>query len=137
MPGYGWIFGLGDGRVNVGLAIYDAEGRLRGRDHRALLHTWLRSTAPQGGLADERNADGPASGGALAMGLGRGPHYDRGVALVGDAGGMVNPFTGEGIAYAMEAGELAARVLAEALTEPPGAGRERVLRGYGRALGGR
>lgn len=28
LPGYGWIFGLGDGRVNVGLAIHDSGGRL-------------------------------------------------------------------------------------------------------------
>ena len=35
--------------------------------------------------------------------------------LVGDAGGIVNPFNGEGIAYAMESGELAAELIADAL----------------------
>ena len=29
--------------------------------------------------------------------------------MAGDAGGMVNPFNGEGIAYAMESGEILAR----------------------------
>ena len=38
----------------------------------------------------------------------------RGLLLVGDAGGMVNPFNGEGIAYAMESGRLAADVIAQA-----------------------
>jgi len=38
------------------------------------------------------------------------------VLLVGDAGGMVNPFNGEGISYAMEAGRLAADVVDRALT---------------------
>ena len=42
------------------------------------------------------------------MGFNRQPHYTRGLLLVGDAGGMVNPFNGEGIAYAMESGEIAA-----------------------------
>jgi geranylgeranyl reductase family protein len=135
-PGYGWIFPMGDGRVNVGLALHDAGGRLRRSDHRALLGRWLRS-APEWGLTDESDADGPASGGALPMGQCRGPHYAAGVLLVGDAGGMVNPFTGEGIAYAMESGELAAGVLAEALTEPPGPARERCLRSYAATLGGR
>ncbi len=42
--------------------------------------------------------------------------------LVGDSGGMVNPFNGEGIAYAMESGELAAEVAVQALARPAGAG---------------
>ena len=58
---------------------------------------------------------GPIRGAALPMGFNRQPHYDRGLLLVGDAGGMVNPFNGEGIAYAMESGRLAAEVIAQAL----------------------
>ena len=54
------------------------------------------------------------------MGFNRKPHYTRGVLLVGDAGGMVNPFNGEGIAYAMESGELAAEVVVQALARPDG-----------------
>ena len=52
------------------------------------------------------------------MGFNRTPHYTRGLLLVGDAGGMVNPFNGEGIAYAMESGRLAAEVVAQALARP-------------------
>jgi flavin-dependent dehydrogenase len=54
--------------------------------------------------------------------------------LVGDAAGMVNPFNGEGIAYAMESGELAARTVTQALAWPDAAGAERVLHGYPRVL---
>ena len=71
------------------------------------------------GDVDEDNADGPIPGAALPMGFNRVPHYTRGVMLVGDSGGMVNPFNGEGIAYAMESGALAAEV------DRPGAGRVR------------
>ena len=71
-------------------------------------------------MNDEANADGPILGAALPMGFNRVPHYTRGVMLVGDSGGMVNPFNGEGIAYAMESGELAAEVAVQALARPAG-----------------
>ena len=77
---------------------------------------------------------GPVRGAALPMGFNRKPHYNRGVLLVGDAGGMVNPFNGEGIAYAMESGELAAEIIAQALARPAGLRRERALHGYPKAL---
>jgi flavin-dependent dehydrogenase len=64
------------------------------------------------------------------MGFNRQPHYTRGLLLVGDAGGMVNPFNGEGIAYAMESGRLAADVLAQALNRSTDAQRERALAAY-------
>jgi len=74
------------------------------------------------------------------MGFNRQPHYDRGLLLVGDAGGMVNPFNGEGIAYAMESGRLAAEVIAQAFARGTDAQRERVLQSYPKvmadALGG-
>jgi flavin-dependent dehydrogenase len=47
---------------------------------------------------------------------------------------MVNPFNGEGIAYAMESGEIAARVIAKALARPSRAGADLVLQSYQRAL---
>ena len=68
------------------------------------------------------------------MGFNRTPHYTRGVLLVGDAGGMVNPFNGEGIAYAMESGELAADVIAQALARNTDDAREKALQAYPRAL---
>ena len=68
------------------------------------------------------------------MGFNRTPHYTRGLLLVGDAGGMVNPFNGEGIAYAMESGAIAARVIARALSRPAAAGAEEVLRSYPQQL---
>jgi flavin-dependent dehydrogenase len=50
--------------------------------------------------------------------------------LVGDSGGMVNPFNGEGIPYAMESGELAAEIAVQALARPAGQQRERALQAY-------
>ena len=84
-------------------------------NYREMLIDWMGATPD--GLGDERrdNADGPILGAALPMGFNRVPHYTRGVMLVGDSGGMVNPFNGEGIAYAMESGALAAEVAVQAL----------------------
>ncbi|PRY61116.1 geranylgeranyl reductase family protein [Glycomyces artemisiae] len=129
-PGYGWIFGLGDGRVNVGLGVLNSSEGYGKTDYRALLRDWLANTPEEWGLADEANADGPVRGAALPMGFNRVPHYSRGLMLVGDSGGMVNPFNGEGIAYAIEAGEVAANVVAEALKAPNVPRREAVLRTY-------
>jgi len=75
-----------------------------------------------------------SGGAALPMGFNRTPHYHQGLLLVGDAGGMVNPFNGEGIAYAMESGEILARTITQALARSCRADTERVLAGYPHAL---
>jgi menaquinone-9 beta-reductase len=130
LPGYGWIFGMGDGRVNVGLGILNSSSAFGKTNYRAMLTDWLAGTPADWGMRDEANADGPILGAALPMGFNRVPHYTRGLMLVGDSGGMVNPMNGEGIAYAMESGELAAEVAVQALARPAGPDRERALRAY-------
>jgi len=130
LPGYGWIFGLGDGRVNVGLGVLNSSVAFGKTNYRQLLLDWLGSTPDDWGMNDPANADGPIMGAALPMGFNRVPHYTGGVLLVGDSGGMVNPFNGEGIAYAMESGELAAEIAVDALHRPSAASRERALQRY-------
>jgi flavin-dependent dehydrogenase len=58
---------------------------------------------------------GPATGGRLPMGLSVKPHSGPTYLVVGDAGGAINPFNGEGIAYAYETGRFAADALDVAL----------------------
>jgi geranylgeranyl reductase family protein len=133
LPGYGWIFGLGDGRSNVGLGILNTSKEFQKVDYRKLLTDWLDGLPEEWGYTEE-NATGPTRGAALPMGFNRKPHYTRGLMLVGDTGGMVNPFNGEGIAYAMESGEIAAEVAAQALGRPAGISRERALHAYPKVL---
>ena len=133
LPGYGWIFGMGDGTSNVGLGLLNTSDAFGHIDYRALLQRWLSAMPPEWGFTEE-NRTQPVRGAALPMGFNRTPHYGSGLLLVGDAGGMVNPFNGEGIAYAMESGELAARSIVQALARPTAAGLERVLQGYPAAL---
>jgi geranylgeranyl reductase family protein len=130
MPGYGWIFGMGDGRVNVGLGVLNSSAAFGKTNYRTLLTDWLSSTPDEWQLNDDAYADGGIQGAALPMGFNRVPHYTRGVLLVGDCGGMVNPFNGEGIAYAMESGELAAEIAVQALARPAGPERERAFAAY-------
>ncbi|WP_438939772.1 geranylgeranyl reductase family protein [Catenulispora rubra] len=133
LPGYGWVFGMGDGTSNVGLGILNTTKSFRNVKYPDLLRAWLKNTPEEWGFNEENRTE-PIRGAALPMGFNRQPHYTRGVLLVGDAGGMVNPFNGEGIAYAMESGELAADVIAQALARPSGPERELALSAYPRVL---
>ncbi|PRX45585.1 geranylgeranyl reductase family protein [Prauserella shujinwangii] len=134
LPGYGWAFPLGDGTVNVGLGILSTSKAFRNTDYRALLRSWLDSTPEEWGYRED-NAVGRIGGAGLPMGFNRTPHYRDGLLLLGDAGGMVSPFNGEGISAAMESAQLAAEHVVQALARPEGPSRERVLRGYPVALG--
>jgi geranylgeranyl reductase family len=130
MPGYGWIFGMGDGTCNVGLGVLNTSKSFQKTDYRELMRRWLANTPEEWGFREENRVN-KIQGAALPMAFNRQPVYGRGLLLVGDAGGMVNPFNGEGIAYAMESAELAADAIAEAHargigTEPA----ERALHGY-------
>ena len=133
LPGYGWIFGMGDGTSNVGLGLLNTSEAFGHIDYRTLLRRWLDGLPAEWGLTEE-NRTQPVRGAALPMGFNRTPHYTRGLLLAGDSGGMVNPFNGEGIAYALESGEMAARVVTQALARPTAAGMEAVLQSYPKEL---
>jgi geranylgeranyl reductase family protein len=133
LPGYGWIFGMGDGTSNVGVGLLNTSEAFGHIDYRALLKRWLAAMPPEWGFTEENRTE-PVRGAALPMALNRTPQYSDGLLLVGDAAGLVNPFNGEGIAYAMESGEIAARSIVQALARPTTASSERVLQGYPVAL---
>ena len=114
VPGYGWIFPLGDGRVNVGVGLLSTGGAWKGVNTTKLQEYFVAQTADAWGLND-KTCCGPPTGGRLPMGLALGPHVGANTLTIGDAAGTVNPFNGEGIAYAYESGRLAAGVLGEAL----------------------
>ncbi|HEV2375768.1 MAG TPA: geranylgeranyl reductase family protein [Streptosporangiaceae bacterium] len=133
LPGYGWVFGMGDGTSNIGLGLLNTSAAFQHTDYRMLLRKWLATMPAEWGFTED-NRTGPVRGAALPMGFNRTPHYMRGLVLVGDAGGMVNPFNGEGIAYAMESGQTAAQVIAQALRSADWPATERVLNRYPQML---
>jgi flavin-dependent dehydrogenase len=114
VPGYGWIFPMGDGRVNVGVGLLSTDRRWKGVNTSHLMETFVEFAPKSWGLTPE-TCLGPPTGGKLPMGLSIGPRSGANVILAGDAAGSINPFNGEGIAYGYETGRIAAAVVAEAL----------------------
>lgn len=133
LPGYGWMFAVGDGLVNVGLGSLSSTAKPTGVDYKKVFNTWIANTPPEWELTPE-NQRGPVRGAALPMAFNRKPHYERGLALVGDSGGMVSPFNGEGIAYALAAGRIVADYISQALARPTLGEQDRVMGEYPKEL---
>ncbi len=115
LSGYGWVFPLDDGTMNVGLGLLSTSREFQAVNYRRLLESWATGMAADGWGTTPTALEGPIRTGPIPMGFNRTPLHQRGVLLVGDSGGMVNPFNGEGISYAMEAAQLAAEVVDGAL----------------------
>jgi geranylgeranyl reductase family protein len=133
LPGYGWVFGVGDGTSNVGLGILNSSSAFGKVDYKELLQRWVATMPEPWGYSPD-NMTSPIRGAALPMGFNRTPHYTRGLLLVGDAGGMVNPFNGEGIAYAMESSRIASEIITQALARPDERARDAALEAYPAAM---
>ncbi|MEO7262074.1 MAG: geranylgeranyl reductase family protein [Jatrophihabitantaceae bacterium] len=111
-PAYAWSFPIGDSQANVGYGELIGGRPLSRADLLARLHELLPGLAPPTGLRAHR----------LPLSSGRPPIPDGPVLLAGDAQSMINPFTGEGIFYAVVSGGLAGRAVAQALTGGGNAG---------------
>lgn len=128
-PGYGWAWPVEPGVLNVGLGSLSSKGAPKGLDYRAMFETWMANAPAEWEFAPE-NMEGPLRGAALPMAFSRKPLYADGLLLVGDAGGMVSPFNGEGIAYALRSGREAADALGQALARTSAVSAERALARY-------
>ncbi len=108
LSGYGWVFPLADGEVNIGVGTLATSARPAEVNLRQLLahYTELRRDdwALRGGLRAPWSALLPMGGAVSGV---AGPNW----MLVGDAAGCVNPLNGEGIDYGLETGRLAAAML--------------------------
>jgi geranylgeranyl reductase family protein len=125
--GYGWLFPVGNGVWNVGAGTLANRGS--GVDPRALMQDWT-ARLPREWQIDDDHATTALRGHALPVGMSRKPQYTRGVLLVGDAAGLINPLSGEGIDYAMESGRFGADIIIQALARPTADQRERALHAY-------
>ncbi len=127
-PSYAWSFPVGDGTSNVGYGEVRTPGR--GGPSRALMMEQLEALLPG-------STDGGRGwrGHQLPLSTWRGPHRVGGrVLLAGDAAGLVNPLTGEGIYYAVATGLHAGRAAAGSLAADGGASAARRQRRLDRAL---
>ncbi|MFE4229636.1 geranylgeranyl reductase family protein [Arthrobacter sp. NPDC056886] len=121
LPGYGWVFGVGDGTSNVGLGILNSSKDFGKLDYKQVLREWTAGMPADWGFTPD-NQVGEIRGAALPMGFNRTPHYSPGLLLLGDAGGMVSPFNGEGISYAMESARFAAEFIIDGAARAASAG---------------
>jgi menaquinone-9 beta-reductase len=114
LPGYGWLFPVAGGRINLGAGLLNTFKGFKDISAQRLFDAFATMLPSDWGISEE-TADGRVLSGPLPMSLNRIPQAVPGMLLVGDAAGAVNPFNGEGIAYAMESGELAAELVRDAL----------------------
>lgn len=114
LPGYGWIFPVGDGTINVGIGLLSTFRDWREVNTSHLMAEWA-ATAPGYWEIDPANPTCAPTGGRIPMAGSVNPKVGPTWAVVGDAGGSTNPFNGEGIDYAYETGRMVAGLLDEAL----------------------
>ncbi|MDQ6838623.1 MAG: geranylgeranyl reductase family protein [Actinomycetota bacterium] len=119
LPGYGWIFPVGDGRVNVGIGLLSTFNQWKAVNTTHLMASFVEYAPASWDLRPE-TCCGLPTGGRLPMGMSVGPHSGPTYLVVGDAGGTINPFNGEGIAYAYETGRMAAEAIHVALASGDG-----------------
>ncbi|WP_343710160.1 menaquinone reductase [Mycobacterium sp.] len=108
LPGYGWIFPLGNGEVNIGVGALSTAKRPADLALRPLMAFYSDLHRDEWGFAGHPRAVSSAllpMGGAVS-GV-AGPNW----MLIGDAAACVNPLNGEGIDYGLETGRLAAELL--------------------------
>jgi geranylgeranyl reductase family protein len=105
--GYGWVFYLGDGRANVGAGVSTRVLARTGRNLKDFFDRFLEEPQMAEWL-ESAEPEGPAKSWSLKMGMWGARRYAQGLIMVGDAGSMVHPISGEGVGYAIESGRLAA-----------------------------
>lgn len=123
-PAYAWSFPIGDGTANVGYGMLLPRLHATGLPGREVLHGRLAELLPHVRARDLRAHHLPLSPGRPTPGSGQ-------VMLAGDAAGLINPLTGEGIFYALVSDRLAGEAAVQAAGDPLPAYR----RGLGKALG--
>ena len=114
MPGFGWVFPVGDGTVNIGVGLLSTFRDFKSVNTTHLLDAYAHQIADRWEI-DAGRPTVKATSGRIPMGGSVGPNAGPTFLVCGDAAGSVNPFNGEGIDYAYETARIAAQVLHEAL----------------------
>ncbi len=115
VPGYGWIFPLGDGRVNVGVGLLSTDKRWKGVNTSQLMEAFVEWAPASWELSPAATRWARPPGGSWPWDCPSARGSGATTLVVGDAAGAINPFNGEGIAYGYETGRLAAASVGEAL----------------------
>jgi flavin-dependent dehydrogenase len=114
MPGYGWVFPLGDGTVNVGVGLLSTFKKWKEVNTTNMMNDYVSTAPDYWGLSEESRLSKPM-GGKLTMSYSKSPLVGNNWLTIGDAAGAINPWNGEGISYAYETGRIAAGYVAQSL----------------------
>lgn len=107
IPGYVWMFPMGDGHINIGAGTFTRRARGQVSLRQALENLRSRHPLDAGRLARTEVLT-PMRGHPLHTRLSLTRTHAARTLVLGDAAGLVSPFTGEGIAAALRSGEMAA-----------------------------
>jgi geranylgeranyl reductase family protein len=111
LPGYAWVFPLPGRRANVGFGVLREDG-VTGKRLKALWSELLTRPSLLAVLGPDAEPEGPYRAWPIPTSLHHRRLTDDPILYVGDAAGVVDPMTGEGIAQALETGMLAAETIA-------------------------
>jgi len=114
-PGYGWVFPATGGRVNLGIGLLDETRRRLRVNIPALFGQFVDGLRRCHPSCTGLELSSKPIGGIVKTYGAAGPNHFAGGLLIGDAGGFVNPMTGDGITPGMESALLAARTVESAL----------------------
>ncbi len=115
IAGYGWVIPLGDGTLNVGVAVLSTYRDVRGVNALKLLDAFAHRISDRWELDPSAPLKAPTRF-RIPLGGSVGPKMGPTFLVAGDAAGMANPFNGDGVDAALMTGRLASEVLDEALT---------------------
>ncbi len=112
LPGYAWIFPVSATSANVGIGLFRVglASRWMPKTAHSAFETFIKSP-PLRRLLDGSRQTGPIKGFPIRVDFARSPTYGERTMIIGEAAGLVNPITGEGIDYGMESGKMAAEHL--------------------------
>jgi geranylgeranyl reductase family protein len=115
MPGYAWIFPMGDGKANVGLGTYTSRSKQRKVDLKQAFAQFLEQNPYARKKLGKARMISQIKGFPIRTEMNKSIPFADNVLVAGEAAGVVDPITGDGISEALETGELAAQHAFQAL----------------------
>ena len=114
LPGYFWVFPLDNGQANVGIGMRHDMLKKKKIDLKVALQTVIDRPPFKSRFEHAKPLEEPV-GWNLPVGSTRRTSYTDGCLLLGDAAGLIDPFTGEGIGNALYSARFAVETVKEAI----------------------
>ena len=111
-PGYFWLFPAGEGRANIGIGLSKSDMKKEKRTLRQIMDDVTQTEYFKERFSDAKQLERPV-GWNLPLGSIHRKNHGNGFMLLGDAAGLIDPFTGEGIGNAMVSGQYAMEIAAK------------------------